>query len=432
MKTELIDFLLLRDPNVKLVVAGTMLIGLVSAITGCFTFLRKRSLAGDAIAHSVLPGVCLAFILSGQKNPFVLMTGAMVTGLLSLLLIEALTKARLARPDTAIALMLSVFFGAGIVLLTAIQHQGNAAQAGLDKYLLGKAASITSADLNVILLSSVMILLFIAFFFRGLYLISFDEAFAVSAGFPVKFLKALLSFITVWTIAVGIQSTGVVLVAALLVTPALSARIWTHSMPVMMLIAGAIGLGSGYGGALISYLAPAMPTGPWIVITATAIAGFSLVFAPQRGLFPRWLVHRNNRRKSTDENILKLFYKLIERSAGKQEIFLEEDLANQRAFKLGALRSGLIRLLRKGMIDMQAGAYSLTPSGAAEAERIVRLHRLWELYLQKYLHLNPDHVHDDAEAIEHVITPEIEKMLDKELDYPLKDPHQTIIPPAGR
>ncbi len=429
MASDYTAFFLLQDPNVRLVLAGTILIGIIAAITGCFTFLRKHALAGDAISHSVLPGVCLAFLFYGEKNPLVLMSGAIASGLLSLVLMEAVTRARLARPDTAIALMLSVFFGAGIVLLTAIQHQGNAAQAGLDKFLLGKAASITREDLQLIGLSACIIVGLIAVFFRGFYLISFDEDFAFSIGFRVKFLQFLLSVITVWTIAIGIQSTGVVLMAALLVTPALSARMWTDSVVRMVFIAGFFGALSGYVGAFISYTAPALPTGPWIVVSATLLAGISLAFAPGKGLVSRWAVHQKNRRKSTDENILKLFYQLIEKSGGAQHGLLEEDLINQRSFNLQTLRTGLKRLIRKGLVVQLAGVYSLSEAGMSAATRVVRLHRLWELYLQRYLHLEPDHVHDDAEAIEHVITPEIEQMLAEELGYPDKDPHQTNIPP---
>jgi len=430
MSTNYKAFFLLDDPNVLFVVLGSVLICVVSAVTGCFTFLRKRSLTGDAIAHSVLPGVCLAFMISGEKSPITLMLGAILAGLLSLILMETLTRARLTRPDTAIALMLSVFFGAGIVMLTAIQHQGNAAQAGLDKFLLGKAASITSLDLKFIAISSAIILSLISLFFRGFYLLSFDEDFAHSAGFPVKWLKLILSILTVWTIAMGIQSAGVVLMASLLVTPALAARVWTDSLIRMILIAAFIGMLSGYFGAFISYAAPAMPTGPWIVVVASLLAGFSLAFAPRRGLVSRWLLHQDNRRKSNDENVLKLLYHLVEQSPTGHHAFTREDLINKRAFKPSALHRSLSRLQRKGMIESVTGAFQLSLSGQKEAARIVRLHRLWELYLQQYLHLDPDHVHDDAEAIEHVITPEIEQMLDKELGYPEKDPHQTQIPPA--
>ena len=189
---QFIGFLLLEEPNVRMVVAGTLLLCGMAALVGCFTFLRKRSLVGDAVSHSVLPGICMAFLLSGEKNPIILLLGALATGLLSLILMEILSKNRLTRPDTAISLMLSFFFGLGILLLTYIQHQGNAAQAGLDKFIFGKAASITEADLRLFLFSGIFITASVAILLRGFYLISFDEDFARATGFPIKFLRLSL------------------------------------------------------------------------------------------------------------------------------------------------------------------------------------------------------------------------------------------------
>lgn len=421
------SFFLLTDPNVRIVVLGCILLCGMSAVVGCFTFLRKRALIGDAVSHSVLPGICLSYIISGEKNPLILMIGAIVTGLLSMLIMEALSRSRKTRPDTALALMLSVFFGAGIVLMTHIQHSGSAGQAGLDKFLFGKAASITSEDLKLIFISSGIIVLSLVVLRRGFYLISFDEDYANVTGFPVRLLRFVLAFLTVWAVAVGIQAVGVVLMAALLVTPALSARFWTNSLQKMMLIAGICGLLSGYAGAFVSFLAPAMPTGPWIVVMASTIAAFSMLFAPGKGLLSRFRIHRRNQLKTLEENILKEFFHLHEK-AGKTLPVLEEDLLNQRAIPAGRLRRGLNSLMRKGFLEYNLHAYQLTEKGVTESRRVVRLHRLWELYLQRYLHLDPDHVHDDAEAIEHVITPEIEAKLDQDLGYPHIDPHNTMIP----
>ena len=279
----LIDFLLFRDPNVRIVVPGVLLLCGMAAMVGCFTYLRKQSLIGDAISHSVLPGICLAFILTGEKNPFYFLVGAMATGLLSVVLIEMLTRSRVARGDTAIALLLSVFFGAGIVLLTFIQHSGNASQAGLDTFLFGKAASMSMADLKMFLISALVIGFTIIVLLRGFSMIAFDESFAMAAGFPVKTLRVILSILTVWSVATGIQAVGVVLMAALLIAPALAARMWTNSIRVMLILAVAFGMLSGYSGALVSYAAPQMPTGPWIVVVASFIAFFSMFFAPGRG-----------------------------------------------------------------------------------------------------------------------------------------------------
>lgn len=410
-------------------VSGTVLLCAIAGLIGCFTFLRKRSLSGDVVAHSVLPGICLAFLLSGEKNNLYLMLGALVTGLLSLGIMEWISRQKIARPDTALSLMLSGFFGLGIVLLTYIQHEGNAAQAGLDRFIFGKAAAISGSDVTLIQLTVVGVLLLILLFKRGLYTISFDEEFAHSSGFPVMMLRGVLSVCTVWVVTIGIQAVGAVLMAALLITPALAARFWTRSFNAMLIWATLIGGLAGYVGSFVSFTAPQMPTGPWIVVTATCIAGFSMLFAPQRGIMARWYTHRRNRMKIRNENILKLFYQIGEKSGHLQGLILKEDLLNYRAFKTEQLESGLNQLVKIGKLKSTFESYSLTDRGLTEAQRIVRLHRLWELYLQRYLHLAPDHVHDDAEAIEHVITPEIEAQLELILDNPAIDPHNTKIPP---
>ena len=423
------DFFLLREPNLKLVVTGTISLCAIAGFVGSFTFLRKRSLSGDVVAHSVLPGICLAFILSGEKNNLVLMLGALITGLLSLGMMEWISRRNIARPDTALSLMLSGFFGLGIVLLTFIQHNGNAAQAGLDRFIFGKAAAISSADVSLIQFTTLGILAVIIVFKRGLYAISFDEEFARSSGFPILVLRAVLSVCTVWVVTIGIQAVGAVLMAALLITPALAARFWTQSLNAMLALSAIFGALAGYAGSFVSFSAPQMPTGPWIVVTATCIAGISMVLAPRRGILARWYIHRRNRLKIRNENILKLFYQIGEKSGHMQGRILKEDLLNYRAFKTEQLESGLKKLVQQDKLNHELESYSLSNRGLAEAQRIVRLHRLWELYLQKYLHLAPDHVHDDAEAIEHVITPEIEAQLELLLGNPSIDPHNTVIPP---
>ena len=173
-----------------------------------------------------------------------------------------------------------------------------------------------------------------------------------------------------------------------------------------------------------------MPTGPWIVVMATFMAVVSMVFAPKRGYLHRWRETRNNHRITLEENILKLFYGLGEKTGNPNGAIIKEDLNNARSFDPSQLSKGLRILQNKGYVNDVLQTWQLTPEGLIAAQRVVRLHRLWELYLQKYLHLNPDHVHDDAEAMEHVITPEIEAQLDALLGNPQTDPHNTKIPPA--
>lgn len=423
------DFFTFSDPNVRLVTAGTVLLGISAAIVGTFTFLRKRALVGDAIAHAILPGVCLSFVVTGEKHPAYLLVGAVLSGWLSLLVMDYLSSRTKLSTDTAIGAVLSVFFGAGILLLTSIQHSGSANQAGLDQFLFGKAAAMTRQDIWIFSGVAVVLLGLVLAFFRSFKLISFDPAFAKSIGLPVRRLEFLLSTITVLAVATGIQAVGVVLMAALLITPAAAARFWTDRIQVMVLLAAVFGLLSGLFGSWISYTAPSMPTGPWIVVLLSLIAVVSVVVAPERGIWARLRLQRGNAQKIRQENILKAFYGIGE-TAGKPVSAVDlETLRQQRPFEDRALQLGLQELVKKGLLHKhKPGTYALTSSGLQESRRVVRLHRLWELYLTERMNYAADHVHNTAEAIEHVITPEVEAALLRELDHPILDPHDAVIP----
>ncbi|MEM6297181.1 MAG: metal ABC transporter permease [Bacteroidota bacterium] len=428
MIEHLLEFLSFRDPNVVMVTLAAVLLSASAAMVGCFTFVRKRALVGDAIAHSILPGVCLAFLISGEKNPFWLLLGAAITGWLSLMAMDFIVRHSKLKADTAIGAVLSIFFGLGILLLTSIQHSGSGNQAGLDKFLFGKAASMTQQDVWVFGGVAVGILVILTLFFNAFKVLSFDLDFARTRGLPIRFLEFILATITVLAVATGIQAVGVVLMAALLITPAAAARFWTDRLVKMIGLAAIFGMLSGFFGAFVSYAAPSMPTGPWIVMVLSVIALVSVVFAPKRGIWARRQLQRENRQKIHLENILKTFYALSESKEVEKVGFSFEEIIRRRHFSVSALKEGLRKLKRKGFVEPIEKNWRLTPEGKAESRRIVRLHRLWELYLNRRLNMMPDHVHNSAEAIEHIITPEVESQLLEELGHPALDPHESEIP----
>jgi manganese/zinc/iron transport system permease protein len=172
------EFFSFQDASIVSVAVGAMLLTASSAVVGTFTFLKKKALVGDAVAHSVLPGICLAFILSGTKNPIILIIGAFITGWISLLIIDLITQRSKIKEDSAIALVLSVFFGIGILMLTNIQHSGNAAQTGLDSFLFGKAAALVGNDLITFSIVAVVLILTVTLFFKELKIIAFDSNYA--------------------------------------------------------------------------------------------------------------------------------------------------------------------------------------------------------------------------------------------------------------
>ena len=425
---SLFDFLSLSDPNVRYVVLGNVLLAASAAMVGAFILLQKKALIGDAVSHSVLPGICAAFLFAGSKNTGLMLAGAFVTGWLALITIDYIAAHSKIKKDAAIGLVLSVFFGAGMVMMTYIQQSGNAAQSGLDHFLFGKAATLIGADLLVFSILALVLLTVVTLFFKAFALVAFDRPYAEALGYPVRKLDLLLTSLTVLAVVTGITAVGVVLMAAMLITPAAAARYWTNNIRRMVWTAVAFGAFAGLAGAYISYAAPAMPTGPWMVVVSSIIAFLSFFFAPTKGIVPKMYTQHKNQRTIAEENALKRFYHLGERNSslfGLRELDELIDAGNANA---PVVKAALQRLATKKLVVSTGQQWRLTDDGCRKAARVVRLHRLWELYLTKYMNIAADHVHDDAETIEHIITPELERELEHQLGYPDKDPHDTDIP----
>ncbi|MCG7410445.1 metal ABC transporter permease [Paenibacillus sp. ACRRX] len=274
----------LADPNTQWILVGCMLLGLMSGIIGSFAYLRKQSLVGDTLAHAALPGICIAFMLTGVKSLPLFFLGALVAGLIATFSMTVITRYSRIKADAAMGIVLSVFFGIGIVLLTQIQHSSYGNQSGLDKFLFGQAASMIQSDVYTMIGVSAVIIIACSLLFKEFKLLSFDPGFARGLGFPIGVLEQMLMFFTVIAVVVGIQAVGVVLVAALLITPAVSARYWTDRLGLMVSLSGIFGAVSGVIGTLISTTTSNLPTGPLSVLAATTVFVFSVLFAPRRGV----------------------------------------------------------------------------------------------------------------------------------------------------
>ncbi len=411
------DLSIFYNPNVLYVILGCLLMSVSASTVGTFTFLRKKSLIGDAVAHAILPGICLAFILNGTKNPLYLIPGAFLTGWLSILLVDAITHHSKIKQDAAISIVLSVFFGTGIWLLTVIQHSGMDNQSGLDAFLFGKAAALTSFDVWVFGFVALLLIAAVWAFYKEFQLLSFDKDFAQSIGYKIQLLELLLSGLTVLAIVTGIQAVGVVLMASLLIAPAATARFWTDKLHVMIFIAIAISSVSAIIGASVS----SMPTGPWIVMVLSFSAVLTFIFAPSKGIIVKWLKQRRNQKQMLEENILKTFYYLTQTATHPdKDYFRLADIQKQRSLGNIRLTKGIEALISEGYIEREnkEDRYRLTKEGLQQGKRVAHLHRLWELYLTEYLRIAPDHVHDDAETIEHVLTPELQARLEIILGNP--------------
>ncbi|TBL80133.1 metal ABC transporter permease [Paenibacillus thalictri] len=290
-------FNVLHDPNARWILFGCMLLGLSSGVIGSFAYLRKQSLMGDALSHAALPGVCIAFMLSGSKSIFLFLLGAAAAGITATFGIGFITRHTRIKQDSALAIVLTVFFGLGIVLLTQIQHSGSGNQSGLDKFLFGQAASMMQSDVMIMAVISIVLVGICSLLFKEFKLLSFDPGFARGIGYPVAVMDQLMMFLIVIAVVAGIQAVGVVLMAALLITPAVSARYWTDKLGLMVVLSGLFGALSGSIGTLISASGNNLPTGPLTVLVATCLFVVSVIAAPRRGILSKVLLHASVRHK---------------------------------------------------------------------------------------------------------------------------------------
>lgn len=413
---ELSRVLLLQDYNTRVVIIGATLLGCAGGLVGSFTLLRRRALMGDALSHATLPGICLAFMIAtamgmdGKSLP-VLLLGATVTGLMGVVVILAIRRFTRLKEDTALGAVLSVFFGAGIALLGVVQQMQKGHAAGLEAFIYGKTASMGARDSMLIAVAALICIAVCIALFKELKLLCFDEGFAGSRGFPVMLLDLVLMAMVVVVTIVGLQAVGLILMIALLVIPAAAARFWTEKMALMTFISAFLGAGGAMVGAAMSALFSKLPSGAMIVLVCTCFFLFSLVFGSQRGVLVR-IVRRERLNRTVDrQHLLRAMYELLEPQQSTdpkaKQAVVSDQLLGKRSWGLRRLSRSINRAIRAGLVTEVADQISLTKAGWQEARRLTRQHRLWELYLITYADVAPGRVDRDADAIEHVLEPEV-------------------------
>ncbi|MBP3953337.1 metal ABC transporter permease [Bacillus suaedae] len=388
---------LFTNPNSQWVLIGTTLLGIASGVLGSFALLRKQSLIGDAMAHAALPGICVAYLIIGSKSMIWFLIGAALAGLLATYFIQMIIKHSRIKEDTAIGLILSVFFGFGIVLLTYINQNSNGNQSGLDEFIFGQAASLVGTDVRIISGVAITLIIITFILFKELKLLTFDAQFARGIGLPTGLLNGLLMTLIVGAVVIGLQTVGVILMAAMLITPAIAARYWTERLDHMIIISGVIGAVSGVLGTALSISANKMPTGPLIIVAATIIFLVSLVFAPNRGLLMKSLRQYKLRKEVLKENTLQTLYDLLEETLQQKPTITSNDFSTgqiiqRRHTKKRALEQTLVRLEKDGLTcQTKTNQWTLTNRGLKVAHTITLQNRLVEVYLMnetKFAHLN--------------------------------------------
>lgn len=415
-----------------------------SALVGVIVYLKKQSLIGESLSHATYPGVILGVMVAGALQidasndlavTLLIIAGAIFTALLGLWCIHLLQHRLKVCSDSALCFVLAAFFGIGLTLASQVQFAFSSLYRQAQIYLYGQAATMTDWHIAIYGILTAVVVGVIVLFYKEIYTMAFDREYATSLGINTHLVDNLVYLLIVVAVVIGIRSVGVVLMSAMLIGPAVAARQYTNKLYMAFLLAALFGALSGFLGNYLSitvgnYLAMLYPkqrvslaTGPMIVVVASTICILSLLFAPERGLAVRYLRIALFRYQCLRENLLKSFWRYPEGT----DVPIEE-IEKYQSFSSIYLRMILGILAYQGWLVKSSGGYRLTTEGRVWSARIVRLHRLWEVYLVDYMGMGAERVHRSAEEIEHIITPEIERELTILLRNPKRDPHHQPIP----
>ncbi|MBY0528929.1 MAG: metal ABC transporter permease [Rhabdochlamydiaceae bacterium] len=430
------------DPVLQGPTIGSILMCFSSALVGVIVFLRKRSLLGESLSHATYPGVVLSVLLVSTFFPdaeeiiaIAILIGAFFTSILGLWLIEKLERRFKVKNDAAMCLILAVFFGVGILIASRLQSTHALWYKTIQIFLYGQAATMTGIHVLLYLVLACLMGASVLFLYRQIEIMTFDRNFARSVGMPLSLLDTLIFILLVLAIVIGIRSVGVVLMAGMLIAPAVAARQFTDRLWAVFLLASLFGALSGFLGNYLSVELPAwgmrqglgwkfsLPTGPMILLSASSLCLGALLFAPSYGLLSRGFRILHFRTQCLAENLLKSLWKKGEGARVSASL-----VKRSLSLSLFHARALLFYLSFQGWLEpAPEGGYRLTNDGVNRALRIVRLHRLWEVYLV-HLGQGVEKVHRSAEEMEHILTPELEHELTLLLQDPKHDPHQQPIP----
>jgi manganese/zinc/iron transport system permease protein len=411
------------------VMLGTALLGAISGVIGTFAVLRRRALVGDMLSHAALPGICIAFLILGSRDLVGLSIGALASGLVGIAIMILIRRWTRTKEDAAIGIVLSTFFGSGIVLLSIIQQHPSGNQAGLGSYLFGETAGITRHDIALIAGVAALCLVVVVLLYKEFELLSFDPEFAAAQGWPTLALDLVMMGTLAVVTVVGLPICGVILIAALIILPGAAARFWSNRLGHVLTLAALAGAGAGIVGTFIAspltkrwfgvdwFDASKVPPGPLIVLSAAAFFLFSLLVAPQQGIIARIIAELRLRYRMSVEHLLRALYELSEPQLPRLPFIEQSQIRSHRHWREWLFDWSLRRLSNRGLIERDNGKIQLTPTGLTAAAEVTRAHRLWELFLVTNAGIASDHVDRDADDVEHMLSEPLIRELEARLAH---------------
>jgi len=399
---------------------ASSLVGITCGVLGCFIVLRNMAMIGDALSHAILPGVVLAFVIVGYST-LGFFIGATAAGLITALGITWIQSNVKTKNDAAIGIVFTAMFSIGVMGISKISRN-DGVHLDVKDFLFGQILGISNEDIYLTAFVTVYVILSIAVFYRYLFVSTFQSVIAETMGISVKVIHYFLMLLLSFAVVSSLQTVGVILVVAMLITPASTALLLSDRLNKVLVIAGFVGLISAVFGMILADYFETTP-GPAMAITAALIYLLTVFFAPKRGLLFSYFRKRRLQLKIELEDTLKQSLKLHERGN-----LAFSALYDRLGFSKGRLRNHLKTLHSRGLLKFTKNNISFTEDGFDNAKRLVRAHRLWETYLVQKIGLTEEQIHEDAEKYEHLLTDELLDEVDEKLGFPSKDPHGSPIP----
>ncbi len=396
----------------------SVLVGVACGVLGCFVVLRRMALIGDALSHAILPGVVVAFVITQSTDISKLFLGALIAGVTAAVLIRVVSQASRTKEDSAIGIVFTFLFAIGIILASGLPR---GTHFDLKCFLFGDPLAVGRNDLVMMGVVAPLVLGIVYVFYHRLKLISFDPVVAAAMGVSVTAMHYLLMGLLSATVVAGLKTTGVILVVAMVITPASAAYQLCDRLSSMLVLAGLFGALSAAMGMSLAFVTNS-PTGPAMVLVATLIFGLAMLLSPRHGVFARLVRRRGVRWHIDAEDCLKALYRSLEREHATSA----DDIT--RVAGLSARRvSACLRSLRdRKLLTMESEGLRLTAVGMRHAKELVRAHRLWETYLADEAKIDMDMIHSEAERLEHAH--ELAEEVAEQLGHPTRDPHGEVIP----
>lgn len=397
---------------------ASVMVGVSCGLIGTYIMLRRLSLIGDALAHAVLPGVVIGFMIAG-KGALSLFIGALTAGILTSVLISYVERNSKIKEDTSIGIIFTGAFALGILLVSQLKQ----VHIDLSSYLFGDVLGVSDSDLILSSVITIVIIISVILFYRQLLVTSFDPTMAHIIGISTAVVHYFLMTLLSMSIVAGLQSVGVILIIAMLITPPATAFLITDKLKKLLLLSCLFGVLSSVVGLYLSYHMN-FASGASIVLVSVFFFSMAFLFSPKEGIVIKNIRRRKNSNTNLSEDIIK--------QLDKRKFSGNDDLINSLANILGnsksKIKSALNRIKKADLVELTGEAYTLTEKGKKVAERLVRSHRLWETYITEKKISNIGDIHQDAEKYEHILSDELLEEIDEELGHPQKDPHGSPIP----